>query len=135
MDGGGPRNGYIKFAELPKGGTKFTNIQLNQTFNAAGGVQWDGKYVAVGDYYGAVIYEFSINGSVGDEVSSTPLIGSGTVSQFFIDRVRGKVIAPSTFQDYAGFVKIYDYPSGGTARRTLDFGTPDGVAVSLGRKE
>jgi hypothetical protein len=135
IDGGGVRNGYIKFAELPKGGTTFSNISLNQTFNEAGGVQWDGHNVAVGDYYNAIIYKFRISGSTGTEVGSTPLTASGTVLQFFIDKVRGKVLVPSTFQDAPGFVNIYNYPQGGTAGRTLNFGNPDGVAVSLaGRK-
>jgi hypothetical protein len=134
MDGGGPRNGYIKFAELPKGSTKFTNIQLNQTFNAAGGVQWDGHHIAVGDYYNAVVYQFSISGSTGTEVGSTPLAGSGTVWSFFIDRVRGHVIAPSYFGFQPGFVKIYNYPGGGAARRTINFGSPFGVVISLGSR-
>jgi len=128
---GGPQSSYIDFAELPKGSSEFTNIQLNQIFHAPGGVQWDGHDVAVGDLYGAVIYEFSISGSMGTEVGSTPLTDSGEVSQFFIDRARGRVIAPSAFQNYSGFVKIYDYPTGGEARRTLNFGTPEGVVVSL----
>jgi hypothetical protein len=131
MDGNG--NEYINFAELRKGATKFTSIHLNQSFSFAGGVQWGGKYVAVGDYYGAIIYEFRIAGSTGTEVESTPLSGSGAVWQFFIDRARGKVIAPSTFQNYAGFVKTYDYPAGGSSHGTLNFGSPYGVVVSVAR--
>jgi hypothetical protein len=118
-------------AELPKGGSTFTNIPLDQSFNGVGGIQWDGQYVAVGDYYNAVIYEFKINGSTATEVGSTPLDGSGTVLQFFIDR--GTVIVPSTFQDSSGYVKLYNYPDGGEARRTLDFGSPFGAVVSRGR--
>ena len=132
IDGGG-RFGYIDFAELPKGGNTFSEIQLDQTFNAPGGVQWDGTNVAVGDLFNAVIYEFSIGGSTGTEVGSTPLSGAGEVSQFFIDGGRGKVIAPSEFENYTGYVKIYDYPAGGSARRTLNFSSPDGVVVSRAR--
>ncbi len=131
---GGNGEEYVNFAELPKGMTKFTNIHLNQSFSFEGGIQWDSKYIAVGDYYGAIIYEFSITGSAGTEVGSTPLSGSGAVWQFFIDRKRGKVVAPSTFEDYAGFVKVYDYPAGGSSHRTLDVGSPYGVVVSLGRQ-
>jgi hypothetical protein len=29
---------------------------------------------------------------------------------------------------------MYDYPQGGAAHRTIDFGTPEGVAVSLARR-
>jgi hypothetical protein len=119
----------VALAELPKGGTTFTNIPLSQSFNGVGGIQWDGKYVAVGDYYNAVIYEFKINGSTATEVGSTPLDGSGTILQFFIHQ--GRVIVPSTFQDSSGYVKLYKYPGGGEAGRTLDFGNPLGAVVSL----
>jgi hypothetical protein len=118
-------------AELPKGSGTFTNLPLDQSFNAIGGIQWDGRYVAVGDYYNAVIYEFEVNASGATEVSSTPLSGSGTVLQFFVDR--GRVVVPSTFQHYSGFVKIYDYPAGGAAKRTHDVGSPNGVVVSRAR--
>lgn len=132
IDGGGAGN--IDFAELPKGTTKFINIPLNQSFNSMGGVQWDGKYLAIGDFYNSIIYEFSISGSTATEVGSTALSGSGTIWQFFIDRARGKVIVPSTFEEYGGFVGIYDYPAGGMSHRTLSFGSPFGVVVSLGHE-
>ncbi|MGA8575787.1 MAG: hypothetical protein WB609_08935 [Candidatus Cybelea sp.] len=122
----------VAIAKLQKGSSTFTNIPLEQSFNAVGGIQWDGQYVAVGDYYNAVIYEFEINGSSATKVGSTPLGGSGTVLQFFIDR--GRVIVPSTFQNYSGFVKIFDYPAGGAAKRTHDVGSPNGTVVSRARR-
>jgi hypothetical protein len=121
-------SGVLNFAELPKGSSNFINITLNESFKAGGGIQWDGSEVAVGDEYGSMIYEFTLNGSQGTEVGSTPLTGSGDVWQFFIDK--DKVIAPSTFQNYGGFFKIYDYPSGGVAKRTIDVGDPIGAVVS-----
>jgi hypothetical protein len=129
MDGG-DRAGF-EFAELAKGTSTFENIQLNQAFEGPGGVQWDGKYVAVGDYFKHVIYEFSISRSTGTEVGSTPLTGAGTVWQFFVDSARGKVIVPSAFEDYAGFANVYRYPSGGKALHRMGSGTPDGAVVSL----
>ena len=86
-------SGHLDFAELPKGSTTFRNITLNQSFRAAGGIQWDGKHLAVGDFYEAMIYQFDISGKRGTEVGSTPLTGSGEVWQFFIDGDR--VIAPA----------------------------------------
>jgi hypothetical protein len=118
-------------AELPKGGTTFTNIPLPQSFKAVGDIEWDGRYVAVGDYYNGVIYQFDVNASSATEVGSTPLSGSGTVHQFYVDR--DKVVVPSTFQDYSGFVKIYNYPAGGAAKRTRDLGSPNGAVVSRAR--
>jgi hypothetical protein len=121
-------SGVLNFAELPKGSSSFSDISLNQSFKYGGGIQWDGTQVAIGDEYGAVIYEFAISGNQGTEVGSTPLSGSGTVWQFFIDK--DKVIAPSTFEDYAGFFSVYDYPIGGAAKRTIDVGNPFGAVVS-----
>jgi hypothetical protein len=130
MDGS-VTGGAAALAELPKGSSAFINIPLNQTFNGVGGIQWNAGEVAVGDYYNAVIYEFRISGSTAQEVGSTPLDGSGTVIQFFIDR--DTAIVPSTLQNSSGYVKLYEYPSGGTARRTLDFGSPSGAVVSRAR--
>lgn len=130
MDGS-VTGGVVALAELPKGSSTFINIPLNQTFNGAGGIQWNAGEVAVGDYYNAVIYEFRISGSTAQEVGSTPLDGSGTVIQFFIDR--DTAIVPSTLQNSSGYVKLYEYPSGGTALRTLDFGSPSGAVVSRAR--
>jgi hypothetical protein len=129
---GGVISGRLDFAELPKGSTTFRKITLNQSFRAAGGIQWDGKHLAVGDFYEAMIYQFDISGKRGTEVGSTPLTGSGEVWQFFIDGDR--VIAPSNFNDeYSGFVNVYDYPAGGAAKRTrYNADNPYGVAVSLG---
>lgn len=130
---GAVTSGHLSLAELPKGGTTFRNVTLSQSFRAPGGIQWDGKYLAVGDLYAAIIYEFDISGSGGTEVGSTPLNGAGTVWQFFIDGDR--VIAPSTFEEYTGFVGIYDYPAGGPPRRTrINADNPYGAAVSIGSK-
>jgi hypothetical protein len=130
MDGS-VTSGAVALAELPKGSSTFINIPLNQTFNGAGGIQWNTGEIAVGDYYNAVIYEFRVSGSTAKEVGSTPLDASGAVIQFFIDR--HIVIVPSTLQNSSGYVKLYEYPSGGTARRTLDFGSPSGAVVSRAR--
>jgi hypothetical protein len=125
-------SGHLDFAELPKGGSTFKNIALNQSFRAAGGIQWDGKHLAVGDLYAGFIYQFDIRGKRGTEVGSTPLNGSGTVWQFFISG--NGVIVPSTFQDYSGSVNVYAYPAGGEARKTrINAYDPNGVVVSLAR--
>lgn len=105
---------------------------MNQSFHDAGGIQWDGKHLAVGDLYAGFIYQFDIRGKRGTEVGNTPLNGTATVWQFFIDRER--VIVPSTFQDYSGSVNVYDYPAGGGAKKTrINVYDPYGVVVSLAR--
>lgn len=130
MDGSITSEG-VSLAELPKGSSTFVNIPLKQTFNMVGGIQWNAGEVAVGDYEDAVIYEFRIYGSTAQEVGSTPLDGSGAVLQFFID---GKtVLVPSSSESTSGYVKLYRYPGGGAAHRTLDSSHPVGAVVSGAR--
>jgi hypothetical protein len=132
------------FAELPNGGSAFTDIALNQTIYLPGGVQWDGKYMAVGDQvavkrnFTSVIYQFSISGSAGTEVGVTTLAGSNQVAQFWIPKVgMGKkggttVIAPNQGGKDTLF---FDYPAGGSPIGTILGETdPIGSTVSLAKK-
>jgi len=115
------------FAELPAGGAEFTNITLNQSIGEAGGVQWDGRYVVIGDASASVLYEFAISGSGGTEVGSTTLDGGFFVWQFWIQG--GKVIGPS---EGTADVMIWNYPAGGAAVKTLTNVTdPVGAVISL----
>jgi hypothetical protein len=113
------------FAELPKGSTTFTNIDLNQRFHWPGGIQWDGKYVAVGDRDGGVIYQ--TNGAGGQIEGKTTLVGVGIFSQYFIDGTT--VVAPNN-----ATAMFFKYPKGGKAFKTID-GIPEpfGAVVSNGK--
>jgi hypothetical protein len=114
------------FAELPRGGSKLKSVLLNQTIAYPGGVQWDGKYVAVGDRDENVIYQFAVIGRGGTEIGSTPLDGADQVSQFFI---QGKnVIGPEAGLNDVG---IWKYPTGGVATKMIGgFEAPNGAAIS-----
>ena len=122
--------GFLQFAEMPAGRSTFKRITLQQRFEYPGSIQWDGKDVAIGDYRAGIIYRFDVRGKRGTEVGTTPLPGSIDVSQFAIQG--SHVVVPSSEQNYAAYVKIYDYPAGGHSTRTLwNFSTPVGVAISL----
>jgi DNA-binding beta-propeller fold protein YncE len=110
------------FAELRKGGTALTNVRLNQSIALPGGVQWDGKYVAVGDQSTNTIYQFSISGKNGRKAGSTSLGGAGEIFQFWI--AGSRVIGPDSSD---ANVKIWSYPAGGSAIKTIS-----GVYVPLG---
>jgi len=118
----------FKFAVLPAGSSQFTSINLSKTFTP-GNVQWDGKYVAVGDAGSNVIYQFSITGSVGTEVGSTTLGGvTYGLNEFWI--AGGKVIGAAAVDSEVG---IWKYPAGGTALKTIKQNgsyVPIGVAVT-----
>jgi hypothetical protein len=126
----------LPFAEMPKGSSRFKNISLDQTFYSAGGVQWNGKHVVIGDATIADIYEFDIVGSKGTEVGVTPINGSSGIGDFFIaSEPYSRVIVPSAPFEGGGFVSVYGYPAGGNAMRKLsNFSIPVAVAVSYGRK-
>jgi hypothetical protein len=134
VDGVSPGRGSFELAELPKGSGTLTNISLNQNISLPGGVQWDGKYLAVADQNTSVIYQFRIRRSSGTKVHSTPL-GSPAfdVFQFYIDG--GTVIAPNDYSvgsKTAWDVLYYRYPAGDTPTRTITnvVHEPRGVVVS-----
>jgi hypothetical protein len=134
VDGLSSGRGSFVLAELPKGNGTFTNISLNQSISLPGGVQWDGKYLAVADQDASVIYQFTISGGSGTEVHATPLGSPASdVFQFYID---GKtVIAPNDYSvgsKTASNVLYYHYPAGGTPTRTITniVHAPRGVVVS-----
>ena len=133
----GASRSSTEFAELPAGGRKLREITLNESFRAPGGVQWDGKHVAIGDSGAAVVYRFDISGSAGTEVGSTQLGRSTTIHQFYIElsnfgQGARKLIDP-VIRDQSGLgsVDFFDYPSGGNSTRKLaKFSTPYAAVVS-----
>ena len=86
VDGEASNENKFLFAELPKGGSSLENITLNQSFEYAGAVQWDGKYVAVGDDEAQKIYQFTISGSSGTLEGTTSLGDADTVLQWVINK-------------------------------------------------
>ena len=118
----------FEFAELRKGGTKLVSITLNQGIQNAGGVQWDGAHVAVGDQTTNTVYQFAISGNHGRAVGSTSLGGATQVFQFWIDG--SKIIGPDSG---AADVGIWRYPAGAAAIKTISgLYAPLGAAVSRG---
>jgi hypothetical protein len=121
--------GTSDFAELPSGGSEFTNITLNQSFYSIGGVLSHGKYVAIGDSENNFIYKFKIRGTSGTRVHTIGLggIGSGGPSQFWIQGEN--LIGPIR---YASSVDFWNYKAGGSPTRTITgLYEPVGSTVSL----
>jgi hypothetical protein len=123
----------FKFAELPKGSGSFTDIKLPLKMYFPGGVQWDGKYVAVGDQahesqQTAIIYQFAISGSTGTLKGTTTLNSSNDVQQFWI---QGHRIIGGNHPN--NDVQYWNYPAGGNPTKTITkgIGGPIGMTVSL----
>jgi hypothetical protein len=111
-------------AELPKGAKTFKVFKLSEKFAKVGGVQWDGKYVAVGDFGGGLIYRFSEKGSLAQTVT---LKGGASVEQFWV--AGPTVIGPMA--QYPGTARFWHYPNGGSAYKTIaGLSEPFGAAIS-----
>ncbi|MEO6835269.1 MAG: hypothetical protein ABI231_05110 [Candidatus Tumulicola sp.] len=123
---------HFGFAELRAGGKALETITLAHTFNHPGGVQWDGRYVAVGDQTTltgpSTVYEFSIKGTSGMQVAATPLTTSCDALQFWIEHDR--IVVPNVCSPN---VMYFAYPAGGTATKTIHNGLtgPVGTAISV----
>jgi hypothetical protein len=133
-DGTDAAQTVFRFAELPKGKKTFTNITLKGgTIYYPGMVQWDGKYVAVGDQmaggasYVDAIYQTT--GAGGKIAHETPL-DSGGLEEIIGFWIQGStVIGPNVAPNNVGF---YKYPAGGKPTNTLKkgFDRPQGSAIS-----
>jgi hypothetical protein len=113
----------FKYAELPKGSKTFTDITLNKAIAFPGDVQYDGKYVAVGDQGNANIYQTS-GGTI---VGTTTLGGAQQVGTFFI--FGNTVLCPGSC---GADVAVYAYPAGGAPIKALNLvdGAPGVVVIS-----
>lgn len=126
IDGENDGSSSFAFAELAKGRGAFTDVALDQPIRYAGGVQWDGKYIAVGDQF-ADIYRFSIAGDYGAKVGTTRLKGIGRDSEFWIQG--SNVVVPDSGKRHVG---VWDYPGGGSVeQRASGLQYPVGATVSV----
>jgi hypothetical protein len=126
--------GTFTLQELPLGSTVFKTISLDNIPAFLNGLQWDGHYLAVGtgtlagpssgDTY---IYHVKISYLVGRTVGTTRLTEDAPTANFLI---AGKTILVSGGNIDDSF-KLFPYPSGGTATKTIEQTTPYGMALSL----
>jgi hypothetical protein len=124
------------FAELPKGKSKFTFIDVKggaSQFGYPGTIRWDGTHVVVGNQryqsIGSSYYDSAIEittGAGGKIVKTIVLKGSTDVQGFAID---GKTLIGADV--YLGLVAFYPYPGNGKPSKKLT-GLRDlrGVAIS-----
>jgi hypothetical protein len=120
-------HGAPGFAILPHGAQHLQKLTLNPEPAAPGGIQWDGKYWAIGDAY-STIYRFDVTGSKGTKVGTTTLAESSTVFEFFISGDR--IVAP---EHETGKVQIFPYPGGGAPVGTIrGLNLPFGATISRG---
>jgi hypothetical protein len=126
-----PAGKTFEFAELAKGASAFAPVSLNQKIGSAGSVQWDGKYVAIGDPKAApqVIYRFSVADYVGTKHGSIPLGNLTLMFRFWIQS--NKAVVSGAISNSQAGVNFYGYPSGGSPLKTIDTTSAAGVTVSV----
>lgn len=142
VDGLKDSKGDYPFAMLTKGSSRFVNVKLGVDINEEGGVQWDGRHVAVAAFSrhkhgeaSPLIDQFTIHGSRGKRVGTTVLGSPANITlQFFI--LNSKVIVPNWYfvsSSEKKNVLIYDYPQGGSPIMEINKHStePRGVAVSV----
>jgi hypothetical protein len=130
------------YAELPKGGTSFINITLDDVLNPDFILQWYGKYLAIGGYvpfkggkYTPVIYQIAIEGTKGVKVGTTTL-GSPAYITHQLSIWHGTVVTPNWYYSDSALkydVLFYNYPDGGSPTKILTkhLSFPYGAAISV----
>jgi hypothetical protein len=113
-------------------------ITVDQYIVFPGGVQWDGKHLAIGNQ-NTTIYEFVISGNKATSVGTTQLGGDVMyVKQFWIQG--HTVVAPNVYipkrHPTRSNVLFYAYPTGGKAIQKITDGVKgaQGAVVSLAAK-
>jgi hypothetical protein len=112
----------FSLVELPVGKNKLVPIALDKTIGNGGAVQWDGKYLAIGDQSDNVVDRFQITSGKGTSHGSTTLKNAVAIFQFWIQDKR--IVGPDSS---AAAVDIWNYPGGGHPLKTVR-----GVYVPLG---
>ncbi len=124
----GSRNGATTFfMELPKGGSKLESVTLSGAPSSPGNIEWDGRYLAIGNGQNLLIRRFAISGTHGRLVGSLHLTGPSQGEQFWIQG--STIISPAYSNGWlAGF---WRYPQGGFAYKTISESSAYGATVSV----
>ena len=115
VDGKYPRGYELPiFGEFPRGAKSIETINLNHGIGWISNLQWDGKYLAVGQGVKPYIFRFLISGTSGTLVGSTPLSDATWLEQFVLAGKR--VVAVNIFfhdrYEYEYDVLLYNLSAG-----------------------
>jgi hypothetical protein len=127
------------FAWLSKAGNKLINITVpgpdpSRAWGYVQGIQWDGKYFAIDDYY---IYRIALIHGQAYYVGETELDAAGSNGPYWIYNnkpgTQGTQVVGGVNGDEDSVVNYWHYPSGGEPIFGLSHGidNPFGVTVSL----
>jgi DNA-binding beta-propeller fold protein YncE len=130
-DGGGNlfvdgwnRSASVILLKLAKGGKTFRTFLLGKSVKNLAGVQWDGKYVVVGDRGAGQVYRIDTSGKIDQTIK---LKSGANVELFWL--VGSTLIGPNA--QNRGSVPYWRYTAGGSPVKTLTgFTYPIAAAVS-----
>lgn len=116
--------------ELPKGSGTFEDISVSNTVSFPGAVQWDGKYLTVGDQEGHAIYRYAVSGTTAILKGTVSLTGASDCGQTWIGS-DSLVFCPDSPKNQG---EVYKYPAGGSpiAILTTNGYGPGGI-VEIGK--
>lgn len=133
VDGQNSANQFC-YAELPAGESGLVDIALQAPIQFPGGIQWDGKDMAVGDSFRPVIYR-TLGATVVGTVTLSGVLLPGEFS-FYGKGSQQKVVVPDEESGSGGepngTADIWRYPGGGNPVKYIgNLYLPLGSAVSI----
>jgi len=117
-------NDKTGLSALAKGRSSFKVLTLSNSVEFPGAVQWDGKYITLGDQETQVIYGYTCSVTSCTLERTVSLSGSSDCVQTWI--AEGFLFCPDAGNDD---VEVYDYPAGGSPIALLTYGSDFPSAV------
>lgn len=127
-------DGSFALAELRKGAGALREITVSGSVGPGFAVQWDGRYVAIGQTQGSndfILDRIVVSGSVAKIVGTTTLLAAPNTTAFFQFWIQdGTIVRPENKAE----IGFWNYPEGGAQTKSLFIGGANmlvGVTVSL----
>jgi hypothetical protein len=124
-------------AEFETGSGTFKTITLNDRLDNLEDLQWDGKYLAIDDFYETgTIYRVRVSGSTGT-IEGTTNLGGAQFYGYWTWLQNGTFISPIYAGGHDSTMDFWSYPAGGSPKKKLprrDFkshGRIRGITVSV----
>lgn len=136
---GTPAEGYgynYELAELARGSRTLEPVGLQGGVSWAAPLQWDGKYLAVGQPVPPNIWQFTVSDGYGTQIGNgTPLTGAYDARQFII---AGKQAIVTNLYYYDVYVTrwdvlVFNYPAGGEETQEIMWSSEPVYSVALSR--